>query len=245
MGGRMLALKEAFGYRPLLVVKNITFVSQLNERPPSTFLYGDQVMFLADRPTDYASFLRNFYGQPETIWCQLADAHEESLDIVYALFPRKAFHLVLEQPLVLLSAGKDPLAGYYVQFAGDIRLFAQRDWWVETEEDQERYRMQPPPAPRKAAIDPSWNAMVQGSRLTTPAPPTPTSTVAINGVSLAAGLAVLGFDLSGGIMVNGVPLATPTPTTSVSINGLSLGTGISVNGSFVSTDFTVLGGGLV
>jgi hypothetical protein len=128
MGGRMLAINEGFGYRPLLTVKNFLFVPQLDDRPPSTWVYGDQLISLADMPTEYVTFLRPIMGK-QSLWCQLSVSPDETEEQIYAIWPKFPIRVVLQQALTLLHAGKDPLKGYYVQFAGHMGLFSQPDWW--------------------------------------------------------------------------------------------------------------------
>lgn len=132
MGGKILAINEGFGYRPILVVHSFNFLPQLNDRAPSTFVYGDQIMFMTDRPTDYVSFLRKFFGQ-ELVWSQLGMANDTEEQIV-AIWPKMPLKLVMNESLRILRAGKDPIAGYYVQFDGPIRLFSQHEWWKDHEE---------------------------------------------------------------------------------------------------------------
>lgn len=136
MPGRMLAINEGFGYRPIMIVRYFNLLPQLNERPATTFIYGEQIMFPSDNPTGYASFLRNFYGMTLP-WNQLGMAVDDTIEMVYALYPRMPLRPVMEEHLTLLSAGKDPVAGYYVQFAGAMRLFSQPDWWVDGDDFQE------------------------------------------------------------------------------------------------------------
>ncbi len=133
MNGRTLAINEGFGYRPIMVVKAFNFLPQFNERPPSTWVYGDQIMWPSDNQVQYTSFMRSYYGL-KIPWAQVGAATELDEDQLFAIFPRLPIRLVAEEPLVLLSAGKDPIAGYYVQFAGAMQLFSQPDWWVETEQ---------------------------------------------------------------------------------------------------------------
>lgn len=131
-GGKMLAINEGFGFRPVLIVQSFNFLPQLNERPATTFVYGMQCMFEYENVTGYVAYLRNFLGQ-SLLWDQLSlNVHdtEEQLEKAY---PRMPLKRILEERLTLLSAGHDPLAGYYVQFAGPMRLFSQPRWWDEGE----------------------------------------------------------------------------------------------------------------
>jgi hypothetical protein len=134
LGGRMLAINEGFGYRPLLTVKTVKFVHQFQDRPPCTIVYGDQLMFQQDNPALYMKFLSDKYGTVLP-WDQLRIANEDTLEQVYALWPKFPVVVVLEENLKLIDAGKDLLAGYWVKFeGGPIKLFSQPEWWKESED---------------------------------------------------------------------------------------------------------------
>jgi hypothetical protein len=130
MGGRMLAINEGAGYRPIMTVQSVQFIPQLNARPAATMLYGSQLLFLADNPTGYSSFLNN-YCNVKVLWAQLRIASEDSIEQIYTIWPKLPVDLIIERPLMILSAGKDLTAGYWVKFAGRIELFSQPDWYDE------------------------------------------------------------------------------------------------------------------
>ena len=133
MGGKMLAINEKFGYRPILVVKEFNFLPQLNNRPPSTWFYGVQLMFQYDNPTAFVTFLKTFKGVP-TVWSQLGIADNDTIQQVDAIWPKMPLHLVANETLTLLAGGKDPIRGYFLQFAGRIeRLFTDPNWWKNSE----------------------------------------------------------------------------------------------------------------
>jgi len=126
----MLAINEGAGYRPILTVQSIQIIPQFNARPPSTILFGSQLLFLADNPTGYVHFLKSYFNVP-TVWSQLRIASEDSEEQIYTIWPKFPVDLILEQPASIIAAGKDPVNGYWVQFPGTISLFTQQDWFNE------------------------------------------------------------------------------------------------------------------
>lgn len=133
MGGRILALKEEFGYREIMVVTSVEYIPQLNDRRPSTVLLGDQLMFQYDNRTGYVTFMRSLFNQ-KLPWSQLSlatanETEQQAMDI----FPRLPWVPICEEELTLIRAGHDPLKGYYVQFDGTIRMFSQPRWWEDEE----------------------------------------------------------------------------------------------------------------
>ncbi len=137
LGGRMLAINEGFGYRPILSVQSVVFVPQKDARPPSTYVYGIQLMFRNDVPTMFTGFLKDKFGTVLP-WDQLRVLVNDTEEQIYTLWPKMPIAVVLEEQLRMIAAGKDPVKGYFVQFAGGpIRLFSQREWWKETEDDEE------------------------------------------------------------------------------------------------------------
>jgi len=137
MGGRMLAIDEGSGYRPILTVQTIQYIPQLNARPASTILFGSQLLFQVDNPSGYQSFLQAYVGVA-TLWAQLRMATELSEEQLYLIWPKLPIELVIEQPISILAAGNDPVAGYWVQFPGTITLFSQTNWYDESD-DQVTY----------------------------------------------------------------------------------------------------------
>jgi hypothetical protein len=136
MGGRMLAINEGFGFRPILTVKAFNFVPQLQDRPPCTIIYGEQLMFQQDNPLLYMKFLSDKFGSVMP-WDQLRIASNDTPEQIYAIWPRFPVVVVLEERLKLLDAGKDMLKGYWVKFeGGPIKLFSQPDWWKQSEDFQ-------------------------------------------------------------------------------------------------------------
>ena len=133
MGGRILAIREEFGYRPLMVVRTVTPIPQLNERPPSTVFYGNQLMFQYDNRPGWVTFMKTVIGQ-RVKYSQLAIAKNETEQVEMEMFPRTPWIPILEEDLVMLRGGHDPIMSYYVQFAGQPRIFTQPDWWKEDEE---------------------------------------------------------------------------------------------------------------
>lgn len=133
MGGKVLALIEERGYRPLLVVRNVSHIPQQDARQPSTAFYGLQLMFPSDDRPGWVAFMRLLLNKP-ALYAQLALPSNDTEQQVMDLYPRLPWIEVGAEELTLLKGGHDPVAGYYVQFAGTARLFSQAQWWVENEE---------------------------------------------------------------------------------------------------------------
>lgn len=129
-GGRILAVNEKFGYRPVLTVKNFNFLPQFQNRAPSTWFYGVQMMSPYDDPTIYLKFLTPMIGE-SAIWSQVGLNDDETEEQVFANWPRLPLRLVANDRLTLVAAGRDPVAGYYCQFAGSTSLFSRPDWWKD------------------------------------------------------------------------------------------------------------------
>jgi hypothetical protein len=134
MGGRVLAINEGFGYRLVLTVKNVKFQRQEQDRPSTTIVYGEQMMSFQDDPLLYSKY---FSDKMDTsmVWAQLRiTTDDDDYEQMYAIWPRVPVTPVLEERLSIVGAGRDPIRGYWVQFAGGpIRLFSQPDWWKEKE----------------------------------------------------------------------------------------------------------------
>jgi len=130
MGGRILAINQGMGYRPILNVQTIQFIPSTTT--PSTFLFGQRLLpgtsspFSADDPTSFTTYLNQYVGVA-ALWDQLQPASQNGQNVTYTVAPMMPVKLVLEQQLMLVAAGKDPVAGYWVQFAGAINLFSQSD----------------------------------------------------------------------------------------------------------------------
>ena len=136
MPGRMLCINEGFGYRPILSVQHWVNVPQLNDRPASTWIYGNQLMFQYDIPFPYVDFFRPSFNTT-LLWTQAGIAVDYTIEQVYAIWPKMPLTIVAEEPLQLLHAGKDPLKGYYLHLAGPMRrLFSQPNWWVDGNGDE-------------------------------------------------------------------------------------------------------------
>jgi hypothetical protein len=130
MGGRILALNENFGYRPLLNVVGFRFFPQENARTPRTQLWGNQLMFQYDNPALWKQYLDTLCAVPN-VYDQMRLAYEDSPEEVYKLWPRLPVVKVAEETLTLQAYGKDVLLNYWLEFSGPIQLFSQHDWWVE------------------------------------------------------------------------------------------------------------------
>lgn len=147
MGGRILALNEGPGYRPVLVVQGIDRVPQYNARRASVVLRGDQVLFplngLVGTSTpvnfQYQQWFTSMIGVPR-VWSQMRSRPPETLDQFIREWPRLPFFSVKEATLVLRAAGNDPTHGYWLQFDGErIPLFDQQRWWEEDDNDYYEY----------------------------------------------------------------------------------------------------------
>ncbi len=150
MGGRILAVNEKFGYRPVLVVQSINRYPQRNATRGSTVLAGEQVLLPfagqvgTSTPQNYQfnEWFANMIGV-ETVWNQMRPRIMETYDQYISdqrspltwlpIFP------VGEATLKLIAAGNDPRWGYWLQFDGNIPLFSGEEWWVETDDDLWNY----------------------------------------------------------------------------------------------------------
>lgn len=138
MGGRILAINEGAGYRPVLVVQSVHFYPQFNANRPSTVLFGSQVMFpdgpyggpiMSANDVSFSGFLSNLIGYP-TVWNQLTPTPGETLDQFYTGWPQLPLTSVSQATVKLVASGYDPIRGYWIQFDNTIApLFAQANWW--------------------------------------------------------------------------------------------------------------------
>ena len=143
MGGRIMAIKEENGWRPVLRVESIVPVHAQGEYPESTILRGEQLFFQTQRLgdqrfVDWVRFLQNFYEVP-TVWGQLRCIRLESMEewmqmMRQAYLPKIPVEPVQEANLKLLAAGYDKVKGYWLQFHGRLPLFQQRNWWQDHDE---------------------------------------------------------------------------------------------------------------
>jgi hypothetical protein len=143
MGGRILAFREERGYRPVLVVKTVTFYDQRDNYRPCTILTGDQVLLPADgsslgsaMPFNYQfqQFFEPQIGQ-RVAWNQMRSKTIYSLDSFYRHWWKLPLISIKQADLVLMAAGLDPTHGAWVQFEGKIPLFDQPEWWKEPEDE--------------------------------------------------------------------------------------------------------------
>lgn len=132
--GKILAIKEAAGYRPLMVVNTINYIPQKDSQRPSTVFYGNQLMFGFDNRPAWVTFMRLMEGR-ELTYSQLRMSTDyDTIDSEEMIWPKLPLVQVAEEKLTMIRGGHDPLAGYYVQFNGHARvIFAQCDWWHDTE----------------------------------------------------------------------------------------------------------------
>jgi len=140
MGGRVLAINEGSGYRPILSVTSVVYIPQQDARSPSTVVYGNNMVNI---PENYGVFRTFFVDKVLTsmLWAQLRISEQvleaEMDDVEWTLWPRLPVVKIMQERLVMLGAGKDDLRGYYVQFqGGPIRLFSQPDWWKENYDEE-------------------------------------------------------------------------------------------------------------
>ena len=136
MGGRVLAFNELRGPRPLMVVKTVTPIPQRDARPPSTVFYGNPLEIPANDVTGWVTFMKALLNQ-RIMYRQLRlradnEAVEED-ELLLGLPLRIPWATVAQEELVMLRGGHDPIAGYYLQFAGAVRLFSQPGWWLDEE----------------------------------------------------------------------------------------------------------------
>jgi hypothetical protein len=137
MGGRVLGLAELFNPRPLMVVNVVTPIPQLNQRPPSTVFYGQPLGgFPADDVTAWVAWMKSLVGQ-RALYKQLRLRTDSDFiaeeDLQQGKPPHISWVTVAQEELVMLKGGHDPLAGYYMQFAGQVHLFSQPRWWEDEE----------------------------------------------------------------------------------------------------------------
>lgn len=142
MGGRILALKEQAGYRPVLIVQSINRYPQRNNHLPTTVFAGEQVLLpfgptggtSTAQPYKYSEWFSALLRQP-LVWNQMRPNLREDLEQYLHMWPKLPIFSVKQATLTLLAAGTDPLRGSWLQFAGNVPLFDQPDWWVETDEE--------------------------------------------------------------------------------------------------------------
>lgn len=142
MGGRILALNEGMGYRPVLVVKTVTFYPQKDAYRPCTILTGDQVLLPlsgaigSPLPVNYQ--FQQFF-QPQigkcVAWNQMRSIPIINLDSFYRRWWRLPVKSIKQANITLMAAGQDPTKGSWLQFEGKIPLFDQPDWYDEPEDD--------------------------------------------------------------------------------------------------------------
>jgi len=142
MGGRVLALNEGMGFRPILVVKHVHFYQQRDAFRACTVLVGDQVLLpllgaigSALPPTSqFNEFLAPQVGHP-TVWNQMRSRPLDSYDLWVKEWWKLPLRSIKQATVTLVATGNDPRHGFWLQFDGFIPLFDQPDWWDEPEDD--------------------------------------------------------------------------------------------------------------
>jgi hypothetical protein len=137
MGGKILALREEFGYRPLLVVREVVVDGQ------NTRFYGDQVLFPSDGYlgiTTYPNFQFDEFLAPwigvTTAWDQVRLQPFANISEFRKSWPHLPFDLIAEAQLILAGAGQDLLRGWWMEFEGtSIPMFNQPTWWVDSDDE--------------------------------------------------------------------------------------------------------------
>lgn len=130
----------------MLVVQTVNYYPQRNATQASTVLYGEQVLLPftgavgTAAPQDYTfwEWFQNLTGKP-TVWNQMRAIPMETLDQYIMRWPKLPLFSIAQGTMTLLAAGNDPLKGYWLQFAGQIPIFNQPNWWEETEDELYSY----------------------------------------------------------------------------------------------------------
>jgi hypothetical protein len=119
-----------------MVVKIVTPIPQQDARTPSTVFYGLQLAFPSNDITGWVTFMKSLVGQ-RIKYSQLRLRGDNEIieedDLLLGLPIHLKWATVAQDEMVMLKGGHDPIAGYYLQFAGHTHLFTQPGWWLDEE----------------------------------------------------------------------------------------------------------------
>jgi hypothetical protein len=137
--GRILAVNEGYGFRPLISVQGVKHIHAQGAMPDSTLLNGQQLMYITNQEdrAGWSHFIRQYFHTP-LLWNQLKGRTHETLEEF--IYEWRWFGNILEvvptaqAELTLLAGGYDPVMGYWMQFAGTVPFYLLPDWWEERPE---------------------------------------------------------------------------------------------------------------